>query len=296
MDKFLEMQTFTAVVEAGSFVGAADGLAMSKAAVSRYIADLEARLGLRLLHRTTRRLSLTEEGDVFYYRCRELLASLDAAETELSSRRGEASGLLRVNAPLTFGISHLAPLWGDFLEQNPKVRIDINLSDRMVDLVEEGYDIAIRIAALSNSTLISRRFASTRIVMCASPGYLEAFGEPQTPADLTSHRIIAYSYSAKGDEWHFDGPGGPVSVRTRPAMSSNNGDTCRALALAGQGVTLQPDFLVGRDIADGSLVEVLPEYHAAELGIYAMYPTRKHVAPKVTALIDFLQEAFQRAG
>src|SRR5690606_29242113 len=161
--------------------------------------------------------------------------------------------------------------------------------DRTVDLVEEGYDLAIRIAALSNSTLISRRIASTRIVLCASPGYLAVFGEPHTPADLTSHRIIAYSYSAKGDDWRFEGPDGPVSVITRPAMSSNNGDTCRALALAGQGIAMQPDFLVGPDLADGRLVELLPAYRAAELGIYAMYPTRKHVAPKVTALIDFLQ-------
>ncbi|MDO8252270.1 MAG: LysR family transcriptional regulator [Rhodoferax sp.] len=292
MDRFLEMQTFNAVVDAGSFVKAADALDVSKAAVSRYVADLEARLGVRLLQRTTRRLSLTEEGQVFYARSKELLAGVEEAEIEVSSRSAAASGLLRVNAPLTFGIRHLAPLWGVFRTRYPNVTLDVTLADRVVDLVEEGYDVAIRIATLPSSTLISKRLASTRMVLCASPQYLKLHGVPRQPAELAAHAVISYSYWSTKDEWHFDGPQGPVSVKTKPCMHTNNGDTCRAAALAHQGVILQPTFLVGEDLAAGTLVELMPEFHSLEMGIYAIYPTRKHVPPKVRALVDFLAGHF----
>ena len=292
MDRFLEMQTFSAVVDAGSFIKAADTLGLSKAAVSRYVGELEARLGVRLLHRTTRRLSLTEEGEVFYARCRELLSGVDEAEAELSTRSGAARGLLRVNAPVTFGIIHLAPLWSAFRELYPQVRIDLTLSDRVVDLIEEGYDVAIRIATLPASTLISKRLAGTRMVLCASPAYLKAHGAPRHPADLVKHTVIAYSYWSTGDEWNFDGPDGRVSVRVNPYMHTNSGDTCRAMALAHQGVVLQPTFLVGEDLAAGTLVELMPEFRSLTLDIYAIYPTRKHVAPKVRVLIDFLAQRF----
>lgn len=295
MDRFLEMQTFSAVVDAGSFVKAADALGLPKAAMSRYVGDLETRLGVRLLHRTTRRLSLTGEGQVFYDRCKELLAGVAEAEAEITSRSGAASGLLRVNAPVTFGIRHLAPLWGEFRVRYPNVTLDVTLADRVVDLVEEGYDVAIRIATLPSSTLISKRLASTRMVLCASPGYLQARGAPRHPAELAAHAVISYSYWSTRDEWHFDGPQGPVSVKTRPCMHTNSGDTCRAAALAHQGVILQPTFLVGDDLAAGTLVELMPEYHSIELGIYAIYPTRKHVSPKVRALIDFLAGHFEHA-
>jgi DNA-binding transcriptional LysR family regulator len=297
MDRFLEMQTFAAVVDAGSFVKAADALGTSKAAVSRHVGELEARLGVRLLQRTTRRLSLTDEGQVFHARCKELLASLDDAEVEISARRARASGLLRINVPYSFGIGHLAPLWGDFHALHPQVTIDLTLADRVVDLVDEGYDVAVRIAQLPNSTLVSKRLATTRVVLCASPDYLATHGAPRHPAELAQHATVSYSYLATRDEWHFDGPQGRVSVRTTPWMHTNNGDTCRAAALAGQGVILQPTFLVRDDIAAGRLVELLPEYRSLELGIYAVYPTRKHVLPKVRALIDFLAERFaQTAG
>ena len=295
MDRFLEMQTFNAVVDAGSFVKAAEALNMSKAAVSRYLVDMEARLGVRLLHRTTRRLSLTDEGQVFYGRSKELLAELAEAEEEISSRSHAASGLLRINAPFTFGVLHLAPLWGAFRSLHPKVKLDVTLSDRLVDLVEEGYDVAIRIARLDNSTLISKRLASTRMVLCASPQYLALHGTPQEPADLAQHAVISYSYWSTRDEWYFDGPQGPVSVKTQPCIHTNSGDTCRAAALAHQGVILQPSFLVGPDLVAGTLVELLPQYRSIELGIYAVYPTRKHVSQKVRALIDFLAEHFAQA-
>lgn len=290
MNQILEMQTFCAVVEAGSFVKAAGALEFSKAAVSRHVGELESRLGVRLLHRTTRRLSLTEEGEVFYARCRELLAGIEEAEAEISSRSGAARGLLRVNAPFTFGVSHLAPLWGAFRELHPQIRLDITLSDRVVDLVEEGYDVAIRIARLPSSSLVSKRLASTRMVLSASPQYLRAHGMPKHPADLAKHSVIAYRYWSTGDDWQFDGPEDRVSVKTDPCMQTNSGDTCRAMALAHQGIILQPTFLIGQDLKAGTLVELMPAYRSIELGIYAVYPTRKHVAPKVRALVDFLYQ------
>jgi DNA-binding transcriptional LysR family regulator len=290
------MQTFNAVVDAGSFVKAADALGLSKAAVSRYVVDLESRLGVRLLHRTTRRLSLTDEGQVFYARCKELLAGVAEAEDEITSRSDSASGLLRINAPLTFGNLHLAPLWGAFRSQHPKVRLDVTLSDRLVDLVEEGYDVAIRIATLESSTLVSKRLSTTRMVLCASPQYLEQNGVPTHPHELVQHAVISYSYWSTRDEWKFEGPDGPVSVKTQPCMHTNSGDTCRAAALAHQGVILQPTFLVGTDLAAGSLVELMPGYRSLELGIYAVYPTRKHVSAKVRALVDFLALHFAGRG
>lgn len=292
MDRFLEMQTFNAVVEAGSFVKAADSLAMSKAAVSRYVVDMETRLGVRLLHRTTRRLSLTDEGQVFYARSKDLLGQLQEAEDEITSRSDAASGLLRINAPLTFGILHLAPLWGVFKAEHPKVTLDVTLADRLVDLVEEGYDVAIRIATLESSTLVSKRLATTRMVLCASPAYLAQHGTPVHPSELAQHAVISYSYWSTKDEWHFDGPNGPVSVKTRPCIHTNSGDTCRAAALAHQGMILQPSFLVGKDLSEGTLLELMPAYRSMELGIYAVYPTRKHVSAKVRALIDFLTTHF----
>lgn len=292
MDKFLEMKTFDAVVDAGSFVKAAETLGMSKAAVSRHVGDLETRLGVRLLHRTTRRLSLTGEGQVFYARSKELLAGVDEAEAEITSRSGAASGLLRINAPVTFGIRHLAPLWGGFRDRYPKVKLDVTLTDRVVDLIEEGYDMAIRIATLPSSTLISKRLASTRMVLCASPEYIKERGAPQRPAELATHAVISYSYWSTRDEWNFDGPQGPISVKTQPCMHTNSGDTCRAAALAHQGIILQPTFLVGDDLTAGTLVELMPAFRSIELGIYAIYPTRKHVSPKVRALVDFLSGHF----
>lgn len=296
MDRFLEMQTFNAVVEAGSFVKAADALELSKAAVSRYVVELETRLGVRLLQRTTRRLSLTDEGQLFYARSKELLAELAEAEDEITSRNDAASGLLRVNAPFTFGVLHLAPLWGDFLRQHPKVKLEVTLADRLVDLVEEGFDVAIRIASLESSTLVSTRLATTRLLLCGAPQYLQSHGVPQHPDELASHAVIAYSYFSTRDEWHFQGPQGPVSVKTNPCFHTNNGDTCRAAALAGQGIILQPDFLVGSDVASGALVELLPQFQARDIGIYAVYPTRKHVSPKVRSLIAFLKAHFSQLG
>jgi len=282
-----------AVVELGSFVKAADALSLSKAAISRHLGQLEARLGVRLLHRTTRRLSLTEEGEVFYARCKALLAEVDEAEAEVTERGGEAVGQVRINAPLTFGILHLAELWGAFKAMHPRVSLEVTLADRVIDLVEEGYDLAVRIGQLPGSSLIARKLATTRLVLCASPQYLAHAGTPSHPDELAEHAALAYSYFDRGDHWPFEGPDGPVTVKVRPTMRTNNGDTCRVGALLHQGIVLQPTFLVGPDIEAGRLVEILPQYRSLAMDIHAVYPTRKHVSPKVRLLIDFLVESFR---
>ena len=295
MDKFLEMRTFASVIEMGSFVRAADTLSMSKAAVSRYVSDLESRLGVRLIQRTTRKLSLTEEGEVFYARCKEILAGLDEAEAEISLRTGQAVGQIKISAPVSFGILHMASLWGVFTSQQPKISLDITLSDRVVDLVEEGIDVAIRIGRLPSSTMISRKLATTRMVLCASPAYLRRTGKPKKLADLTDHAVLAFSYWSGGDEWQFEGPLGTESVKVKPRMHANSGDTCRGGALEHQGIILQPTFLVGTDLQSGALVEVLSQYRSIELGIYAVYSSRKHISPKIRLLIDFLVDWFKQA-
>lgn len=288
-----QLNSFLAVVKAGSFVGAADALGLSKAAVSRHVAELEQRLGVRLLHRTTRRLSLTDDGQRFHARAGELVEALQALEAETASRGGEATGLLRINAPVTFGNLHLAPLWPRFTAAHPKVSLDITLNDRVVDLVDEGYDLAVRITPLANSQLVSRRLATTRIVLCASPGYLAAHGTPTHPRELVDHQVLAYSYWTTGDDWRFAGPDGEVAVRVQPRIHTNSGDTCRIAALEHQGIILQPDFLVGPDLQAGTLVELMPDYRSIDLGIHAVYATRKHLPMKTRRLVDFLVEAFE---
>ncbi|MEO7050397.1 MAG: LysR family transcriptional regulator [Rhodanobacter sp.] len=297
MDKFQEMTSFVAVVEAGSFVGAAEVMGLSKAAASRHVADLEQRLGARLLHRTTRRLSLTDDGQLFFARAKDILAAIGETESEISSRSGEPSGLLRINAPLTFGVMHLAPLWGRFAQLYPKVSLDIDLSDRVVDLVEEGYDLAVRITNLPSSQLVSRRLAKTRTVVCASPPYLALHGTPAHPSELARHEVISYSYFAARDEWTFTAPDDSiVVVRTHARIRANNGDTCRAAALEHQGIILQPDFLIADDLRSGDLIELLPTYRAITLGIHAVYPSRKYLPIKTRRLVDYLVEAFAVPG
>lgn len=293
MDKFQEMRAFVAVVDAGSFVRAADAMDVSKTAVSRMLGDLESRLATRLLHRTTRKLSLTPEGEVFHERCKQLLAGVDEAEAELTARAGEAVGQLRINVPVTFGLLHLAPLWPAFMALHPKVTLDVTLADRMVDLVDEGYDLAVRIARLQTSTLVSRRLTSTRLILCASPEYLRRHGTLDHPSGLAQHAVIGYTLLASGDQWDFEGPTGPLSVKVHPHMRTNSGDTCCAAAVQHQGIVLQPSFLVGAHLASGALVELLPQFRSIELGVYAVYPSRKHLTPKVRLLIDFLADAFR---
>lgn len=295
MDKFREMEAFVAVVDNGSFVRAAEALHSSKAAVSRQVIDLEQRLGIRLLNRTTRKLSVTDEGQLFYQRCTDLLSGLEEAESALRQRRGEPSGHLRVSAPVTFGISYLAALWGNFLQQYPKISMEVSLADRTVDLVEDGFDLAVRISRAPHPTFIARKLASTRMMLCASPAYLARHGKPEHPQDLAGHNVISYTYWTPRDEWEFTTPDGKKEVvKTRPRLHANNGDTCVAAALQDQGIVLQPDFLVHEALRDGRLQQLLGNYQTVELGVYAVYSSRRQLPLKLRVLIDFLVEAFQR--
>lgn len=293
MNKLREIECFIAVADLGSFVKAADALNVSKAAISRTVLELEARLGSRLIQRTTRRLSLTEAGVLYLERCKHIVAALEDADHMLSAGASNPTGLLRINAPHTFGVLHLAPLWPAFLQQQPGIRLDITLADHIVDIVEDGYDLAIRIARLPNSSLIHRQLAATNIQVCAAASYLQQHGTPTHPRELAGHTTIGYTYSPDKDEWHFDGPEGAFSVKTHARLHANNGDTCVAAALAGIGITRQPTFMVQQHIRSGALVPLFPEHPSAQLGIYAVYPSRTHLPAKVRAAIDFLVTAFK---
>ncbi|WP_303722327.1 LysR family transcriptional regulator [Malonomonas rubra] len=297
MDRFREMETFLAVVEAGSFVAAAEKLRISKSVASRIVQDLELRLGGRLLNRTTRRLSLTDIGQAYYQRCKHILEEVSVAEGAVGKDRETVVGVLKVSAPLTFGTLHLAQHWGEFLKRHPLLELDITLLDRRVDLVGEGYDLAIRIAPQQDdSSLVSRKLASSRMVMCAAPEYLEKFGTPQTLDEISQHDFIGYSYMPTGDLWKFKSRTAADGIKTRPRLRVNNGDTCRAAALQGLGIIVQPSFIVEADLVAGKLIEILPEWHAEERGIYAVYPTRQHLSGKVRALVDYLADKFKDAS
>lgn len=292
MNKLQQMQTFLAVADAGSFVGASEELGISKTAVSRQVSELETRLGVRLIQRTTRRLALTDDGKFFLHRTRSLLDQIADTEEEISSRGNTVQGALRINAPVSFGIRHLSPLWGHFQQLHPNVRLDVTLSDNVVDLIEEGFDLAVRIGTLADSTLVSRTLTQARLVLCAAPAYLDRNGRPSHPNELSTHQTIGYSYWAGGSSWQFDCPGESVTVRISPALVSNNGETCVQAAIHGQGICLQPDFLVSDAVANGDLSELLPEFTTATRGVYAVFPNRKHIAPKVRAVLDFLAQSF----
>jgi DNA-binding transcriptional LysR family regulator len=293
MDRLRAFEVFVTVVSRGSFTRAADALETSPANVTRYVNELEAHLGTRLLNRTSRRLSLTEGGETFYARCKSILD--DVAETEglVSSASVEPRGRLRINAPVSFGILHLAPLWPEFMRKYPEVELDVALIDRVVDIVDEGYDLAIRISRAGSTSHAARKLATSRNILCASPDYLARCGYPAAPADLIEHRCIGYSYAATGDEWQLiDIERKAHAVKVNCHMHTNNGDTARAAALAGQGVIWQPTFLIGNDLRAGKLVQVLPEYRLPDIDVLALYPSRRHLSAKIRAMIDFLADAF----
>ncbi len=296
MDQFKEIESFVAVAQQGSVVKAADKLGLSKAMVSRHVSELEVRLGVRLIQRSTRRLALSEVGAEYLQRCVQILGELQEANAAVSASAVQAQGGLKISAPLTFGIRHLAPLWGEFLRIHPQVELELNLNDRVVDLIEEGYDLAVRIGQLASSSLIARRIASTRLRLCASPRYLQQALPIHELDDIAQHDVIAYTYLATGELWHFTGPRGPRSITVHPRLRSNSGDTCRAAALADQGIVFQPSFLVGEDLKAGRLVEILPQYAGPEMDVSVVYPSRHHLSHKVRAMVEFLGTAFAQAG
>jgi DNA-binding transcriptional LysR family regulator len=240
---------------------------------------------------------LTDSGTEYFERSRQILGDLAEANAVASATTASPAGRLRINAPLTFGNLHLAPLWGEFLKLHPQVELDITLTDRVVDLVDEGYDLAVRISKLQSATLVARKLTDDRMMMCASPGYLRKAPPITALEDVAQHHVMAYSWWSGGDVWSFtDAAGKDVSVTTRACLRANSGDTCRAAALADQGVIYQPAFLVGPDVRAGRLVEILPQYRGPYMDICAVYPSRRHVSGKVRAMVDFLVAAFERPG
>jgi DNA-binding transcriptional LysR family regulator len=294
MDRLRAFEVFVTVVGKQGFARAAEALDTSPANVTRYIAELEAHLGTRLLNRHSRKLSLTDSGQALYERARSILDEVAEAEALTASSTLQPRGRLRINAPVSFGILHLAPLWPRFLQKHPDVELEISLIDRVVDLVEEGFDLGIRISRAGSTTHIARKLAVSRNIVCASPAYLQKHGTPQSPADLAGHACIGYTFALTGDEWHLlDERGLEYMVKVPSIMRANNGDTARAAAVAGVGVIWQPTFLVGDDLREGRLVRVLPGFRMPDIDILAVYPSRRHLSAKVRVMIDFLADAFK---
>ena len=294
MDRLRAFEVFVTVVSQGSFTRAADKLDTSPANVTRYVNELEASLGARLLNRTSRRLSLTETGKTLYDRALSILEDMAEAEAIASTAAMQPRGRLRVNAPLSFGILHLAPIWPRFCALYPDIELDVSLVDRVVDLVEEGYDLAVRISRGGSPALVSRKLATTRHLICASPDYVARHGAPTRPEDLKDHACIAYTYSDAVDDWRLLDDGGKEHiVAVRHIMRTNNGDTARAAALAGVGIIRQPTFLIGEDLRRKRLVPLLTGYRMSETDVLAVYPSRRHLSAKVRVMVDFLAEAFR---
>jgi DNA-binding transcriptional LysR family regulator len=296
MDRFQAFSAFARVVEHGSFAAAAQRLEISTSAVSRQVAELEAHLEVRLLNRTTRRLSLTEAGQAFYERCVQLLTDLEETEAAVRSTAAVPKGTLRLTCGVTFGERYLAPAVAEFATRHRQVAFDIDLSDRAVDLVEEGFDLAIRIGPVGQQALVARRIAETQLVCCAAPAYLDSRPPLHTPDDLRHHECFAYSYAATAGAWTFEARDG---TRHTPRISfrhrANNGSLLSAMAVAGVGISLEPDFIVAADVRAGRLVRVLPDYQPPRSPISAVYPSRRHLSAKVRTFVDFLAARYAGA-
>jgi DNA-binding transcriptional LysR family regulator len=293
MDRFQAIRVFAQVVEWGSFSAAAEKLGLSATAASRQVADLEAHLHTRLLNRTTRRVSLTESGRAFYERSVQLLTDLEEAEQEALRAAVVPRGTIKLTTSVNFGVRHVAPAIAAFLAAHAEVRFDVSLSDRIVDLVEEGFDLAIRIGAPGSENLVARKLGETRLVPCAAPAYLAAHGAPQAPEDLARHNCFTYEYVAPRNLWRFRDPGGGErSVRISGTLHSNNGDLLAEAAALGAGIVFEPAFIVGPDVRAGRLVPLLQDFEPPAMPIYAVYPSRKHLSAKVRLFVDFLIERF----
>ena len=293
MDRLAALEAFVRVAECGSFSKAADRLHSSKSVVSRQVSALETELGARLLHRTTRALTLTEAGRSYFERAARILADLAEASASVGQLQAAPRGRLRVSAPMSFGYLHLAPALPDFLDRYPDVELELVMNDRSVDLVDEGFDMAVRIGTLEDSSLVARKLAPMRRTVFASPAYLQARGTPASPDDLKAHECLCYSNLGPSQEWRFVRPDGrPWPVEVHGRLHANNGDALRAAALRGFGLAVLPSFFVGRDLQSGALVSVLEEFMPQDSALYAVYPHARHLSPKVRAFVDFLAERF----
>ncbi len=293
MDRFEDLQAFVAVVEAGTFTAAAERLDTAKSAVSRRVSALEERLGVQLLRRTTRTLNLTDTGRSFYEQSARILADLEEAEAAAQQEHGELRGTLRVALPVSFGVRHMCKPIAAFSRQHPRIRFDLDLNDRRVDLIEEGIDLAVRIGHLQDSSLIARKLFDVHMVVCASRQYLAAHGEPRTPAELREHDCLVYSNLPEPDTWSWeDSDGSRHRIRLQPVMHASSGDFLANAAAHGLGVVIQPTFLAAEAIRRGNLVPILEHVQWPVSPAYAVYPPTRHLSYRVRAFIDFLAERF----
>ncbi|HEU4352020.1 MAG TPA: LysR family transcriptional regulator [Burkholderiales bacterium] len=296
MDKLVAIRVFAQVVESGSFAKAAARLSLSTSATSRHVAELEAHLQNRLLNRTTRRVSLTESGRAFYERAVQLLADLEEAEQEAARAAVVPRGTIRLTTSVNFGVRHLAPAIAEFLARHAEVRFDVSLSDRVIDLIEEGFDLAVRIGTAGSENVVARKLGETRLVPCASPQYLSAHPTPKTPEDLAAHNCFTYEYVTPRNVWRFrDAPGAERAVRIAGTLHSNNGDLLAEIAARGCGIVFEPAFIVGPDVRAGRLVPLLQEFTPPPVPIYAVYPSRKHLSAKVRTFVEFLVARFEHS-
>ena len=290
MSNFGDLEIFARVVAAGSMSAAGRELGLSPAVVSKRLRRLEDRLGTRLLQRTTRQIALTEAGQGFYERVVAILAGVEEAEAFVSRRSALARGTLKVSAPTSFGRMHIAPHLVPFMRANPDLAVNMLLSDDLVDIVGEGFDVAIRIAELADSSLVARKLAPVRRVLCASADYLAERGVPQTLDDLAGHNCLTHQTS---DTWRLDGPDGPVTVRPQGNLATNSSEVIREGVLAGLGIALRSTWDVGGELSSGRLVQVLGDHEGStNIGIYAIYPSRQFLPVKVRLFIDYFAELF----
>ena len=292
MDRLTGMAVFVKVVELGSFSAAADALEVSPQIVGRHVQDIEQRLGVQLLHRTTRRQSLTDFGRTFYERSKIVLAEVEAAESLAAETRVLPTGKLRINASVSFGLKTLAPRLPEYMQRHPKVDVELSLSNRAVDLVDEGYDLVFRIGELSDSGLIARPLAPYRLALCAAPSYLEGSAPLRTPWDLEQHECLVFALTELRARWSFDGPEGRVVVPVRSRLVADHDEALLCAALAGMGILLQPLEVVGPSLADGSLVRLLPDYQVPTRPMHMLYAPDRRITPKLRSFLDFAVQAF----
>lgn len=293
MDKLRALSVFATVVERGSFTAAADHLGLSRTATSRLIMELEADLGATLLNRTTRRISLTQVGEAYASHARRILDQIEEADREASAQTSMPRGRLRITAPMSFGIRHLAPRLKTYFARFPEMHLDLVLNDRLVDITDEGFDLAIRIGRLSDSALIAKKLATSRMILCAAPGYLRDHGVPRVLSDITDHVALGYPYWSGRDAWTFEAPDGTVlRVPVKNQVWSNNGDALLKAAISGLGIVLQPAFIVYEAVKRGELVELFPDVSASKVDIHALYAARTFMPVRIRSFVDFLAESF----
>lgn len=293
MDRLAALEIFVKVVELQSFTDAAQALGISKSHCSKQVRRLEDRLQVRLINRTTRQISTTGAGQAFYDRCSRLIEDLDEAEQAVGRMQNRPAGTLRLSGPLAFGVRHLGPAVATFMARYPELTVDLRLADRRVDIVEDGFDMAIRIGELADSSLIARKLAPIHIVLCASPSYLAQRPPITRPRDLRDHDCLLYHYQATGQSWRFrHRDGAEETVRVSGRFLADNGDVMVEAAAAGIGLVYVPDFLAVGALRRGELVSVLPEWLHEQTALWALYPHTRHLSAKVRLFIDFLVERF----